>query len=311
MRTRTVNLLDDHHAQMSPEDASKTSPSDEPAAEGDLEGPAPELRFWRRVELVTTVRELRGASEVVVSLVRRELRVRYSQAVLGLAWAVLAPLSLMVVFTVFVRRVAPIDSGDAPYALFAYVGLVPWTFIASSISLGSTSLVGNVALLNKVYCPREVFPLASVLTAATDALAATSVLVVLFIGFGEAPAVTSLWLLALVPLLFVLGLAAALMVSIVTVYLRDVRHGITLALQFALFATPVVYRLEEIPERYRHAYVAVNPVAGVIEAIRRSVLDGRAPDASLTAVAAAAGLLGLVASFTVFKKLETGIADVA
>ncbi len=275
------------------------------------DGPAAELRYRRPVDLVATVHELIGAREVVRSLVRRELRVRYSQAVLGLAWAVLAPLSLMVVFTVFVNRVAPIDSGGVPYALFAYVGLVPWTFFASAVTLGSMSLVGNVALLNKVYCPREVFPVASVLTASVDAVAASTVLVVLFAVYGEVPAATSYWLVVLLPLLLALGLAAALLVSIVTVYLRDVRHGVVLALQFALFATPVVYRLKEIPERFRLFYVIVNPVAGVIEAIRGALLDGDAPNAALTGAAAASGLVGLLLALVIFKKMETGIADVA
>lgn len=307
-----MDLVDDVDAEM-------TDP--EPRADragqlADVPSPPPdrppaELRYRRPVDLVATVRELVGAREVVRSLVRRELRVRYSQAVLGLAWAVLAPLSLMVVFTVFVNRVAPIDSGDVPYALFAYVGLVPWTFFASAVSLGSMSLVGNVALLNKVYCPREVFPLASVLTASVDAVAASTVLVVLFAVYGRAPAATSYWLVVLLPLLLALGMAAALLVSIVTVYLRDVRHGVVLALQFALFATPVVYRLEEIPARFRLWYVVANPVAGVIEAIRGALLDGAAPNALLTGAAATAGLVGLLVALVIFKRMETGIADVA
>ena len=123
--------------------------------------PPSELLFRPKLRVLAAVREVWRGRELVRTLAERDFRVRYKQAVLGVAWAVLTPLALMVVFTVFFQRVAKVDTGGAPYALFAYLGLLPWTFFSTSVAQGGQSLVLNNQLLNKVYCPREVFPMAS------------------------------------------------------------------------------------------------------------------------------------------------------
>ena len=136
------------------------------------EAPPAELRFRRRIRVGASLRELWLSRELIRSLAERDLRARYNQAFLGFAWAILTPVALMVVFTVFFQGVAKIDTGGVPYALFAYVGLVPWTFFSTSVSQGGQSLLTNTNVLTKVYCPREVFPLASVVVAAVDAVIA-------------------------------------------------------------------------------------------------------------------------------------------
>lgn len=274
-------------------------------------GPPPELRFRRRVGLRGSLRDLWLARELIISLTERQLRARYKQATLGLAWAVITPLVYMVVFTMFFSRVADVDTGGAPYALFAYIALLPWTFFSSSVSEGALSLVSNMSLLNKVSCPREVFPMSSIADAGIDTTIATGMLGVLFVVTGYAPRATSFWapLLILVALIFTT--AVALVLSALTVYLRDLRHVLPILLQVGLFATPVAYGLEVVPTDLQPLYSAVNPIGPVIDGLRRSVLEGEAPRLGLVGIAAVSAVVQLFVSYRIFKRLETGIADVA
>src|SRR2546430_496306 len=138
--------------------------------------PRPEIWFRRRINAFAALKELWDFRELTITLAERDLRVRYKQAVLGIAWAVIAPVVMMIAFTVLFNRFAKINTGGAPYALFSYLGLLPWTFFAGSVSSGGLSLVTNNELLNKLYCPREVFPIAALADAAVDAILASCVL---------------------------------------------------------------------------------------------------------------------------------------
>ena len=133
-------------------------------------GPPAELRFRRHFNLVASMRELWHARDLIRSLAERDLRARYKQAILGIAWAVITPIALMVVFTVIFHRVAKVDTNGVPYPLFSYLGLLPWGFFSSSVQQGGLSLLTNNSLLNKVLCPREVFPLSQVVEAGVDML---------------------------------------------------------------------------------------------------------------------------------------------
>lgn len=282
-----------------------------PDIAGRPDGPPPESRFRRRVGLRLALRDLWRARELIRSLTERQLRARYKQAALGLTWAVITPLVYMVVFTLFFSRVADVDTGGAPYALFSYIALLPWTFFSSGVSQAALSLASNMPLLNKVSCPREVFPLSSVAGAGVDTAIATLVLGVLFIVTGYAPRATAVWAPVLVLIGLVFTTAVSLVVSVLTVYLRDLRHVLPILLQVGLFATPVAYGIEVVPADLRGLYSAVNPIAPVIDGLRRSVLEGHAPRAGIVAVAALSSVVQLVVAYRLFKRLETGIADVA
>jgi ABC-type polysaccharide/polyol phosphate export permease len=278
----------------------------------ELAGPPSELRFRRRVRLISSLGEMWRARELIRSLAERELRARYKQAALGFAWAVVTPLLLMVAFTLVFPRVGKISTGGVPYPLFAYLGLVPWAFFSTSVSQGGSSIVSNTSLLNKVYCPREVFPFASVTVAAFDSLISVSVLGILFVVFGFAPKPESVWIpvLLLIQVSFTLGVALTL--SAVMVYLRDIRHALPILLQLGLFATPVAFAIDDlIPRSLQTAYVAVNPLAGVIDGYRRTILGGVPPRMDLLVVSGVSAVLILVVGYAVFKRLETGFADVA
>jgi ABC-type polysaccharide/polyol phosphate export permease len=275
------------------------------------DAPPPEILFKRRIRLRPSLRELWRHREIVRTLAERDFRVRYKQAVLGAGWAILTPVVLMLVFTVVFKRVAKIDTAPVPYPLYAYLGLLPWTFFSSSLSSGGQSLVTNNSLVSKLYCPREVFPLASVLVSAADAVIATSVLSVLFVGYGFAPKSTSYW----VPVLMVVQVAftagVTLFVSGVFVYFRDLRQALPMILQLGLLATPVAWPIETIPSAARIPYSIINPLGPVIDGYRRAVLYHRAPQWGLLLPAAVMAVVWLTVGYLLLKRLETRMADVA
>ncbi len=274
-----------------------------------LDGPPPELRFRRRIRLAPAMRELWQARELVRSLVERELRAQYKQAVLGFAWAIITPVALMLVFSLFISRVTNIDTGGVPYVLFTYLGLLPWTFFSGSLMRGGLSLLTNSSLLNKVYCPRESFPLAGVISAGIDTMLAALVLGVLFVLTGFAPKATSVFipLLLLVQVAFTLGLT--LLVSAVVVYFRDLRHALPLILQFGILATPVAYGFDAIPPSFRTLYAVLNPLGPVIDGYRRVVLLGQLPDWDGFLIATVSSTVILAGSYLLFKHLEAGFPD--
>lgn len=270
-----------------------------------------ELRFRRKVRFVPGMRELWSARDLIRTLSERDLRARYKQAVLGFAWSIVNPVILMIAFTFFFQRVAHVATGGVPYPLYTYVGLVPWTFFSASVGNGGSSLLGNLSLLNKVYCPREVFPLASVATCAFDAAISCVVLVVLFFVYTFAPKVTTVWTPLLLAIQLAFGLGVTFVVATVTVYLRDLRHAVGILLQLGLFATPIAYPLSVIPAGFLPAYAALNPLGPVIDGYRRAILQGLAPQWDLVGIAAVSATAWLVGGYWMFKKLEPGIADVA
>jgi ABC-2 type transport system permease protein/lipopolysaccharide transport system permease protein len=218
---------------------------------------------------------------------------------------------LMLVFTVFFQRVAKVDTQGAPYPLFSYLGLIPWAFFSTSVSQGAQSLVANMSLLNKVYCPREVFPLASVAVAGIDSLISSVLAAVLVLAYRIPLGAEVLWIPVLLAVQIVFSLGVALVVSALGVYLRDIRHALPLALQLGLFATPVAFGLDAVPPGLRTVYVAVNPLGAVIDGYRRAVLLGRPPQLGLLLVAAVSSVVVLAAAYRLFKRLEPGLADVA
>jgi ABC-2 type transport system permease protein/lipopolysaccharide transport system permease protein len=273
--------------------------------------PPPELRFRRKISVLGSIRELWRSRSLIRSLAERDLRARYKQTSLGFAWAIVPPVGLLIVFSLFVKRIGTVFTEGVPYELYAYVGLIAWGFFSSAVGGAGQSLLTNMSLMNKVYCPREVFPLSGIATALVDAAVSAIVLVGLFVIHGYAPKATSLW----VPVILVVQLAATtgavLLTSIAIVYLRDLRHALGLILQIGLFATPVAYSVDAIPAEWRSLYCFVNPMAGVIDAYRQTVLVGHAPTWSLLGPSAAGSALLLVVGFALFKRFETGLADVA
>lgn len=273
--------------------------------------PPKEIRFRRQVRIVDVVRDVWASRPMVRALAEREIRAQYKQAFLGVAWAIVNPVILMLVFTLLIRKAASIDTHGVPPAIFAYVALVPWNFFSSSVTTGGLSIINQMALVNKIRCAREVFPLASITTSAVSAIIASSILVVLFVILWFAPKITSFWAVLGVGVQLTFTVAVVLAASAVTVFLRDLRHAIPILMQFGLLATPIFYSIDAIPSEWQIPYVIVNPMAAVITTYRDTILLGQGPPWRLLLPAAAASVLMLYGAMRLFRRLELGFADVA
>jgi ABC-type polysaccharide/polyol phosphate export permease len=275
--------------------------------------PRQEILFHRKVRLVPALRELWHFRELAITLAERDLRVRYKQAVLGVAWALITPLFMMLAFTLIFTKFTHVNTGGAPYALFSYLGLLPWTFFSSGVSTGGLSLVNNVPLLNKLYCPREVFPIAAIGDAFADMVIASVVLLLLFPILGFTPKITSLYVPLLMVVLFTFTIGVTIAVSAVVVYMRDLRLVLPLVIQMGLFVTPVVYSSASIVKTQLGLiiYSFVNPLAPVIDGLRQCVLFGHHPQWLPLAAGSVSSVLVLFGGFWLFKRLEAGMADIA
>jgi lipopolysaccharide transport system permease protein len=258
----------------------------------------------------THVRQLIACRELLVAWTIRDVRVRYKQTVLGVAWAVIQPLSLMLVFTLvftgFVRL--PPEQG-LPYPLFAYVGLLAWTLTATSLSFAVTSLTRNTHVLTTTYFPRDILPLSAVAAGGVDFAVAVLVLAGLLVTYQVR---LSGWL-ALAPAVLLVHLALtaglALWTSALNVFWRDVHFVVPLALQLWLYASPIAYPSHLVPAQWLLAY-RLNPMVGIVEGYRNVVLRGAPPDWGLLGVAAVVSVAVLLSGYAFFKRAEPEFADV-
>ena len=246
--------------------------------------------------------------DLLYFLVRRELTVRYKQTLLGATWAVLQPLMTMVVFSVFLGRLAGVPSDDIPYPVFAYLGLLPWTYFSGTVSRCSASIVANQSLLGKVYFPRVLIPLSATLAALVDFAIAACVLVGLMLWFGLPPALSSLLYLPLTALTATLALGVGMWLAALNVQFRDVQQATPFLLQIWMFATPIVYPGSLVPERYRFVY-ELNPMAGVIAAYRASALGTPINWQSL-GVSAVVAIVFLATGWWQFRRMDRHFADI-
>jgi lipopolysaccharide transport system permease protein len=259
---------------------------------------------WHTVDL----RELWAYRELIAFLAVRDVKVRYKQAALGMAWAVLQPLAGALVFTLVFSRIAGLPSDGVPYPLFAFVGVTAWTYLSTSIQTAMSSLVGNVGLVTKVYFPRMAAPIAAVLPGLFDMAIALVILAVLLVLYGVAPGpellLLPLWVVVLVALAFGVGLLLATL----NVRYRDVKGVSSLLLQLWLFASPVAYAGSVVEERWGLLY-DLNPMAGIVDAFRWSLL-GTDPPGPGALLSLAVVVLVLVVGVLVFAREERRFADV-
>ncbi len=263
---------------------------------------------WTPAAALTQLVRLTDYTDLLATLSRHRIAVRYKQSVLGGLWAILQPLAMMLVFTVVFSRLVRVPSDGLPYAPFAYAGILPWTFFAAAVSSGTTSLVSHAQLVTKVYFPREILPISYVVAAAVDLAIGAAVLVGLLAYFHIR---LTPHIVAVVPVVVVLALfalACALVLSAIQVRIRDVGVALPVALQLWMFASPVLYPLRVVPPSWRTAYV-LNPMAGLIEGFRRAVL-GLPADVHSLAIATAVTIVALPLAYLVFSHVEATLADV-
>lgn len=239
----------------------------------------------------------------------RNIRARYQQSVLGWLWAVIQPAAQAAIFTVVFTLIVPIDTGDVPYVLFAYVAIVPWTLLASSLPDMNNSLVENMSLVTKIYFPREILPIAAMLARLMDFGVAAALVAVLIVIF-QPPVFPLGWLflplVLFIELMLILGLGLAC--AALNVFYRDVRSFLILGLQVWFYATPIIYPMSLVPEWLRPFFI-INPMAGIITAYRDILLNGQLPGSYL-AVAGSISFVVFVAGYWFFKRVEFQFADI-
>ena len=238
----------------------------------------------------------------------REIKIRYKQSFLGATWAVLQPLALMLMFTLVFSRFVQVPTNGIPYPLFSYTAVLPWTFFATAIAFGVPSLVGNMNLVTKTYFPREILPLGAIGASFFDFIIASSIFVLMLIFYGVRVTSSALWVPVILLIQIALTIGVTLLASGIIVFYRDVRFIVPVVLQLWLYATPIIYPASLVPESLQTLYV-LNPMVGIIEGYRATILIGQPPPNSLVISAVvAAGIL--VAGYSVFKRLERSFADI-
>ena len=246
--------------------------------------------------------------ELLYFLTWRDIKVRYRQTALGAAWAIIQPLASMLLFTLIFNRIAGFDTGRVPYPLFAYTGLLIWTFFSNAVTNSTNSLITNTNLITKVYFPRAFIPAAAVAAGLVDLTIASLILVGLVVYYG----ITPTWSIALVPLFLLLSmllaLAVGMLISALTVKYRDLRHALPFLIQSWMFASPVIYPANRVPGGWRHL-IALNPLTGIIEGFRAALFGGEFdPVATLLGVTVTLALLA--GSFYLFRRIEETFADI-
>jgi lipopolysaccharide transport system permease protein len=255
------------------------------------------------------LQELWQYRELLYFLTWRDVKVRYKQTVLGVAWAVIQPVFMMVVFSLFFGRLAHVSSDGIPYPVFVYCALLPWQLFAHALTESSNSLVANERLITKVYFPRLVVPISAVLGGLIDFAIAFVILLLMMAYYGIAPTRAIFALPALVLFAIITALAVGLWLSALNVKYRDVRYTINFLIQFWLFATPVAYSSSIVPEKWRAVY-GLNPMAGVVEGFRWALLGKANPDGALLGVSVVVVILILVVGLYYFRRMEAQFADV-
>jgi lipopolysaccharide transport system permease protein len=247
--------------------------------------------------------------DLLYTLSIHRIKVRYKQSVLGIFWALLQPLSMMLIFTFIFSYIARIKSEGAPYAIFAYTALLPWNYFSSAVSNATNSLVSHSQFVTKVYFPREILPLTYVVAALFDFLVASTLLAGMMIYYHVRPTVNALYAVPIILILTCFALAISFLFSATQVRVRDIGVAVPLLLQLWMFATPVIYPLSAVPLRLQPYYV-LNPMVGVIENFRQVILRGEAPEFHSLITAALISIVLLVVSYLYFKRVEATMADI-
>jgi lipopolysaccharide transport system permease protein len=254
------------------------------------------------------LRDLWEYRELLYFLFWRDLKVRYRQTVLGAAWAIIQPLSAMVVFSIFFGKLAKIPSDNIPYPIFSYAALLPWNLFASGMGRASTSLVSGASLITKVYFPRLIVPISATLAGLVDFAIAFVILLGMMAFYGIWPTAAAIWLVSFLLLALAVALGIGLWLSALNVQYRDIQYLVPFLAQFWLFATPVAYPSSLLSEPWRTLY-GLNPMVGVVEGFRWALVGGPPPGPML-GLSVVVAVLVLVSGAYYFRRVERTFADV-
>jgi len=255
------------------------------------------------------LKELYRYRDLVIVWGMREIRIRYKQSLLGVGWAILQPLVMMVIFTVVFSLFARVPTNGIPYPIFSYTALLPWTMFATAITFGVPSLINNLNLVVRTYFPREILPIGAVGASLFDFLVASSIFIVMLFFYH----VKLTWAVAWLPIVLIIQLMLTLGIiflgSAVIVFYRDIRFLVPLGLQIWMYLTPIIYPITSVPERFLPIYM-LNPMAGIITSYRQIILYGQPPSWNYLGISAVEAVVMLILGYLVFKRLEISFADI-
>jgi lipopolysaccharide transport system permease protein len=246
--------------------------------------------------------------ELLAFLVWRDVKIRYRQAFLGGAWALLQPFIAMLIFSFIFNRLAHVQSDGPPYKLFAFAGLVPWTFFSTSVTQSSNSLIANHQLVSKVYFPRIFIPLGSVLALLLDLTLSLGLFAVMMIYYRWPLTSAVLWLPVFLLAAILAASGTGLILSALNVSFRDVKYAVPFMVQMGLFVTPVIYPVRYVPQKWQ-ALMGLNPMAGVVIGFRHALL-GSAASWQVIGVSLATSVFLFVAGLLIFRRMENKFADI-
>jgi ABC-type polysaccharide/polyol phosphate export permease len=284
------------------------------------ENPPPENFYRHSVFIPTAIKKMWKRREVIFALAERDVRASYKQAALGMGWALVSPVLQVVVFTLIFSRVKAFHVKGVPYSLYAYAGILCWSYFAGSLTAGGTSMISNINLLQKTQFPREGFPLSQMLEQSLYTTIALLPLAILMGYLGFAPKIEVFYLPIFIAVEIVFAMGAALAMAALIVYVRDLLQLLGIITQLGLFATPVIWPLAKISNitwgPFHHVdmrpyYCFFNPLGAVIDNVRRTMLQGLQPEWGLLGIAAVSALLYFYIGYTIFKHLEVGFADIS
>ncbi len=283
--------------------------------------PPEDIVYHHRAGFFSSIRLLWNHREIIYTLAERDFRAQYKQATLGILWAVLSPVATLVIFVFVFSRVKAFPTQGIPYPLYAFVGILCWSFFAASLGAGGNALLSNKALLAKTQFPRECFPLETMAVNALNTVLSWIPLVLLFVIFGRAPAVATVW----VPLFMLMEVAFAagvtLAISSLIIQMRDLVQVLPIIISLGIFATPVIWPFSYIPAHYhltahitinlQAVYGFFNPLGPIITSVRQTMLLGRNPSWLPLFTAFVGSILYLVFGYKIFKRFEVNFADIA
>ena len=255
------------------------------------------------------IKELFKHRELLVNIALRSIKARYKQSVLGISWAVVRPLSMMLMFTVIFSKFAKIPSDGIPYPIFSYCALLPWTFFSASLISAIPSLVANASIVTKIYCPREIFPIASILAAIVDFSIAAVIFAVMLIAYKIHLTFFVFYAIPILLIQIIFTIAIALFASAFNVYYRDTSYAFPLFIQLWMYATPIIYPVSIVPAKFKFLYM-LNPMAPIIDGYRRVLLQGLAPDFPYLGISLVISCVLFMCSFKYFKRVEMVMADI-
>jgi len=246
--------------------------------------------------------------ELLFNLVHREISQRYKQSILGYAWVILNPLFQLLVLSFVFSTIFRVSSFNVPYIVFLLVGLLPWNFFSLSLSSSANSLVGNASLITKIYFPREILVLATILAKMVDFFYSCLVLVFFFFFYHLPFNIQTLWVIPILFIQLIFTISLSLLIASFNLFYRDIQYLLNLIVSLWFYLTPIIYPIEQFPEKYRFVF-ALNPMSVIINAYRQTVLGGGQPNLQSLGIAAFVSVILFIISYLIFKKSEGKFAD--